>query len=77
MPPPPKGIKWEDLNDEVVEGFYSFIIENGCFERGPVNVAIKIGGQPDVGCNLGRIIGPTCQERPPQPVVRRARGFKF
>ncbi len=72
----PNTVKWNTLNKNAqFVGLYSFTIENGCFERTDVQVAIHTGNgcQPPSGPLL--ITGPSCTRRVVPPPV--SRGFRL
>ncbi|RXE59973.1 hypothetical protein [Acetivibrio mesophilus] len=53
-------IIWKDLNNENVNGFYSFTIK-GCFEPADIPVFLSTGNT----LNTGLITGPSCQPMEP------------
>jgi len=70
-------IRWNNLNNQNVNGIYNFTLQ-GCFKEAKVRVVIKTGkelNKPN-GCRTGTITGPSCECNPcnPQP---RTRGIKI
>jgi len=53
-----RSIKWDQLNNDIVEGIYTFILE-GCYQKTERQVAIYAGPF----CHRALITGPSCEEK--------------